>query len=486
MKYLFLLFATTLSYYCYAQEEVVFKSNKQFYLKGNSALIGNNIVSAYSKKSFNDGTKLNDLLKQRYVDIDDDNSTFSSSQASLKIPENSKIKYAVLYWSAIYPYNFGKTEIVKLKTKRKHITYVGDDKRDLSFNNVLFKTPNNNYKTIKGNIIFNGSNSEKFGDTKPYGCYADVTSMLQNTKTPSGNYTLANVKAAQGLVPGGCAGGWLLYVIYENETESPRYFTTYNGFLDVFKKPVDIHFRNFKSPEEGGIKTSLLLGALEGDQKFKTDNCAILNPNNDEYVPLFNKVRPRDNFFNSTISNDETFFLDRIPASRNTLGFDLLKMEIPNPNNTIIPYNSRDATVQFNSKADRFYLFFVAFETEISPIFLEGKENKASILVLNKEEQLKEEEELEKIKNLVSISIPSMPQGYYLVTNVFSVKENATNWMSFLTEKGHNPKSYINPENRWKYIYLNIDLDPYVIYQKRKELSKVDYFEDIWILKINM
>lgn len=86
----------------------------------------------------------------------------------------------------------------------------------------------------------------------------------------------------------------------------------------------------------------------------------------------------------------------------------------------------------------------------------------------------------------MSISIPSIPQGYYLVTNVFSVEENATKWMSFLKEKGHNPKSYINPENRWKYIYLNIDLDPYVIYQKRKELSKVDYFGDIWILKINM
>lgn len=486
MRYLFLILATSLTYFCYAQEVEVFKPNKQFYLKGNSALIGNNIVSAYSKNPFNDGTKFNDLEKLRYVDIDDDKSTFNSSQATLKIPENSKIKYAALYWSAIYPYNFGKTKVIKLKTKRKQFVYVGDDERNSSFNTVLFKTPNSNYKPIKGNIIFNGSNSEKFTDTKPYGCYADVTSILQNTKTPNGNYTLANIKATQGLVSGGCAGGWLLYVIYENETESAKYFTTYNGFVDVFKEPVDIYFENFKAPEEGDIKTSLLLGALEGDQKFKTDNCAILNPENNEYVPLFNKVRPRLNFFNSTISIDEAFFLDRLPASRNTLGFDLLKMEIPNPNNTIIPYNSTHTTVQFNSKADRFYLFFVAFETEISPIFLEGKENKESILVLNLEEELKEEIELEKIKNLISINIPSLDKGYYLVTNVFSLKENATKWMSFLREKGHNPKSYVNPENGWQYIYLNIDEDPYVIYQMRKELSKIDYFEDIWILKINM
>lgn len=489
MKYAFLSLIFLTSCFSYAQEGVVFRANKQFYLKGNSALIGNNIVSAHATKSFNDATKINDKLKLKYVDVDNDKSTFSSSQAKLTVPENSKIRYAALYWSAIYPYNFGKTKIITRDDDRKQLIYIGDDERNLSYNSVLFKTPGSTYKPIKGYTIFNGLKSEKFENAKPYVCFADVTAILQNTKSLSGNYTLANIKATQGLAPGGCAGGWLLYVIYENDTESPKYFTTYNGFLDVFKTPIDILFRNYKTPEKGDIKTSLLLGALEGDQKFKTDNCAILNPADGEYVPLFNKVRPRLNFFNSTISIDNTFFLDRLPASRNTLGFDLLKMEIPDPNNTIITNNSTHATVQFNSKADRFYLFFVAFETEISPIFLEGKENKTSIVVLNKEEVLKDDkidEELEKVKNLKSISIPSIPKGYYLVTNVFSVEENATKWMAFLEEKGHTPKSYINPENSWHYIYLNIDEDPSVIYEKRKELSKIDYFEDIWILKINL
>ncbi|NNC49620.1 MAG: hypothetical protein HKO01_03695 [Flaviramulus sp.] len=486
MKHLFLTLLSIITWCCYAQEATVFSVNNHFYLKGNSALIGNNIISTHQTKAFNDPKKFNDLLKLKYVDIDNDNSTFSSSQAKLIIPENTKIRHAALYWSAIYPYNFGKTKVITLKNKTKQRTYFGDETRDSNFYHVLLKTPNNNYTPIKGSIIFNGLKHDKFENTKPYVCYADVTPLLQNIKNPSGNYTLANMKATQGFTAGGCAGGWLLYVIYEDETETAKSFTTYNGFSDVFKTPVNILFQNFKAPEYGSIKTSLLLGALEGDLKFKTDYSSFLDSDKKDYIPLFNKARPRNNFFNSSISINDKPFLNRLPASRNTLGFDLLKIEVPNSNNTVISNNATDATVQFNSKADRFYLFFVAFETEISPIFLEGKENEGSILVLNKENEIKIDAGVEKIRNLKSIKIPSISKGYYLVTNVFSVKKNAEKWMSFLEEKGHSPKSYVNPRNGWHYIYLNINMDPSIIYQNRKELSKIDYFEDIWILKINL
>ena len=92
---------------------------------------------------------------------------------------------------------------------------------------------------------------------------------------------------------------------------------------------------------------------------------------------------------------------------------------------------------------------------------------------------------IEKIERLKSITIPNLNKGYYLVTNVFSVEENAIKWMATLKEKGHEPYSYINPKNGWHYIYLNHNEDANVVYLKRKELAKLDYFKDIWILKIN-
>ena len=484
------IFFFLIQFILYAQSGLPFSSNKQLYLKGNSALIGNNIVSTHAKKPYNKNS-INDILKLKYIDVDNDKNTFSSSQATLNITQkNSKIKYAALYWSAIYKYDIGFTKTIQLKTHNsalKKIIYKGNNERATDVNNILFKTPNSEYITISGQTIFDSFDEEgQFDEIKPYVCYADVTSILQNSNSINGDYIVANIKATQGYVSGGAAGGWLLYVIYEEENAKPKYFTTYNGFQDVFKAPVKIHFQDFKAPETGEIKTSLLIGALEGDQKFKTDNCAFLDFKNQNYIPLFNKVRPKLNFFNSTISINENLYTNRLPNSQNTLGFDLLKIEIPNENNSIISHNTNTATVKFSSKADRFYLFFVAFETEINPIFLEGKENKKSILVLTQASELNIDKDLEKIRNLKSISIPSVEKGYYLVTNVFSVKENANNWMTFLKEKGHTPKSYLNPKNGWTYIYLNTDLNPDVIYQERKGLSKFEYFKDIWILKINL
>lgn len=503
LKKLILILLIVTPTYSYAQGGLPFTSSKKIYVKGHSTLIGNNIVGTDPTEPYN-GTSFNDVLELKYIDIDDDKNTFSSSQASLELKKDKpKIKYAALYWSAVYKYNNGYKKIKRLKRRKKVIkqfAYHGDDKRDLNVNTILFKTPNSNsYKTIKGSVIYDSYNvKNSFPDIKPYVCYADVTSILQNLDHVNGAYTVANIKATQGFVSGGASGGWLLYVIYEDETTIPKYFTTYNGFVDVFKKPINILFKDFKTAESGDIKTSLLLGALEGDQKFKTDHCSFLDYEQTSYIPLFNKIRPKLNFFNSTITINENFYSNRVPNSKNTLGFDLLKMEIPNSNNTIISNNMTHAQVKFNSKIDRFYLFFVAFETEISPIYLEGKTNKNSILVIEKNEdteinretetdeaQKKTNKLIKKIKNLNSITIPSIPKGYYLVTNVFANKNNATKWITYLKGKGYTPKSYINPKNNWTYIYLDNNTDPSVIFKKRKALSKLEDFEAIWILKIN-
>lgn len=505
MKPIFLFLFLIISQYLFAQEGLPFGVNQQFYLKGQSALIGNHILSTDAKKPFNEPNVINDVLKLEYIDVDDDSNTFCSSEANLNIAKNgSSIKYAALYWSAVYKYDKGIR-----KELNGQLVYRGNDKRSEDVNSVLFKMPQGNYLPINGTIVFDSFQTKLFEDSKPYTCYADVTKLLQNSNTVDGTYTVANIKATEGFVSGGAAGGWLLYVIYEDESVKPKYFTTYNGFVEVDKKPVDIVFKDFKTNEVGTIETSLLLAALEGDQKYKSDMCAILNTKTNSFQPLTTKHRPEKNFFNSTMTFGNEFFMDRNPNSTNTLGFDLMKLNISNVDNAIISNNSSETTIQFTTKADRFYLFFVAFETEISPIYLEGKTEAETILVLNETDVTDEEapevvettaievkediaktktkpkSNLEKVTSLKSINIPNIPKGYYLVTNVYSVEENAKKWLAFLKEKGHDAKSYINPKNGWHYIYLKNDEDPSAIITKRKELSKLDYFKDIWILKIN-
>ncbi|WP_396602670.1 hypothetical protein [Algibacter sp. R77976] len=467
-----------------------FAPNTKIYIKGHSALIGNNILSTHSEKPVDDAA-VNDFNELKFIDVDDDPNTFSSSQANLNSLEaDAEIEYAALYWSAIYKYDKGWKKLFKFKRKGqlyKKYVYEGSENRFMDVNTVLFKTPNGKYNTLNGQIIFDDFNNEAaYPDTKPYVCYADVTSLLKNNTQVNGTYTVANIKATEGYVAGGAAGGWLLYVVYKTDTATPKYFTTYNGFLDVFKKPVNIHFNDFKAPEDGNIETSLLIGVLEGDQKFKSDKCSFLNYQTNTFIPLFNKLRPKLNFFNSTISIDDALFTDRNPNSKNTFGFDALKIKLPNENNSVISHNVSEATIQFNSKADQFYLFFVAFETEISPIYEALKKDENSILMVNGSDNDVIDEGLEKIKNLKSISIPTIEKGYYLVTNIFSKKGNAKNWTTFLKGKGYTPKAFVNPENGWTYVYLKTDPDPNVIYQKQKDLLKLDDFKDIWVLRINI
>ncbi len=234
--------------FIYPQDGVPFKENKQFYLQGNSILIGNNILGDDPTEPLMDIGIPNDVVKMKYIDIDNDETTFSSSEAIIKsTPVKPKISYAALYWCGLYP-----DEKSALRKSGNRMVHVGRGERDAAVNSILFKTPSGIYETLIGKIIFDSYNTEVFKTNSPYVCYADVTTKLQNLATINGTYTVANVKATEGEISGGGSAGWLLYVIYEDPSESPKYFTTYNGLVEVNKEVIDIDFKGFKSKEEGG------------------------------------------------------------------------------------------------------------------------------------------------------------------------------------------------------------------------------------------
>ena len=131
----------------FSQEGTQIKRNKQFYIYGNTAVIGNNIVSKHATKPFNSELEINDEIKMTYVNIDRDPSTFSSSQATLKLPKNkTNIVYAALYWSAVYKYDYGE---FKLKGNAK--VYTGDEStRNPKVNVVKLKMSDKSYQAVVG------------------------------------------------------------------------------------------------------------------------------------------------------------------------------------------------------------------------------------------------------------------------------------------------------------------------------------------------
>lgn len=369
MRGLLLRFAIFISMFSftYAQQTVPFTTQKAFYIYGDAAVIGNNILSKDKQEPYNDYLLTNDDIDMVYVDIDQDKTTFSSSSANLKLPDNqSKIAYAVLYWSATYSYIKGTR-----REEDAQFYFQGNRQKNRSLiNKVKLKLPGENYQNITGNVLFDGAKNPAFALNAPYVCFADVTKQLQEAKQVNGEYTVANINATQGFVAGGSAAGWMLYVVYEAPTSKPKYITTFNGFSHIGNQPEIISLDEFKTPDKGATSTAIVLATLEGDSALSGDQCIVANPVTNKAWQFQAVNRDKDNFFSSQITSISTANTVRYPNSSNTLGFDLATVTLPNNDEAVIVNGTEKVDLIFNTKQDRFYLFFTAFNTEISESFL--------------------------------------------------------------------------------------------------------------------
>ena len=490
---------------------VAFKSVNEFYIFGDATVIGNNLLSEDSKKPYNNKQEDNDNIKMKYVDIDDDPETFCSSQAKLALPEDlKKIVYAGLYWTATYAYEKGTR-----KSKNDNYIFRGNGERSPIINQIKFKLPNQDYQSISGDIIYDGSTNPTHAINSPYVCYADVTKLLQNTKEKAGDYTVANVKATEGYLSGGSAAGWLLYVIYQSPTDNPKYISTYNGFALVNSKPVDIKFNNFKSIDQGSVKTSLVVSALEGDNNLDLDECALIKANSNQFQSLSNGARYQQNFFNSSITNNSMVNRDRFPNSENTLGFDIAQLQIPNYNNTIISNDMSETTMRLKTKSDRFYLYFTAFQTEIAQTFFDDvvqettpvskkaevepevvRSNPSTVASRDPKDTKRTPYTYYKkglnsnafryLKRKKSTPIIGIEGGYYVITNVFSDGQKSGKWVATLIKKGFDADVFVNPKNNWNYVYVLRSDSAEEAFKLMEELKTNYRYRDTWIFKANL
>ncbi|MCG8795454.1 T9SS type B sorting domain-containing protein [Tenacibaculum finnmarkense] len=289
-----------------------------------------------------------------YVDIDgyiDENGdgkddTFSSSTSTLNLPNCSRVAYAGLYWAGVYPYE----------------TWENKDARSDNYNKIKFKYPSSTtYKNITADEIIYNVN-------EPYICFKDITTEVQAEANPNGVYTAANIRASIGVADGlgvGGASGWVMIVVYENDNESSKKFSIFDGFAAVSDgNPQEVEFTGFKTIPSGPVNVELIMAALEGDKNIPGDDYQIKNAA-DNYVNVFNTISPQDNFFNGSISVFDTYLAGRNPASTNTLGFDIDHIKIKNTGNSIIGNNEIEAEVEFTSVGDIYWPFLNAMSVEV-------------------------------------------------------------------------------------------------------------------------
>ncbi|MCG8882778.1 T9SS type B sorting domain-containing protein [Tenacibaculum finnmarkense] len=274
-----------------------------------------------------------------YIDIDNDSSTFSSSSATLKLPNCSRVVYAGLYWAGVYSGSSDDYRKVKLKLPSSS-TYI-DITADPNNREILSST------------------------TRSYTCFKDITALVQAESNPNGVYTAANILATEGKAAGtGSAAGWTMIVVYENESETRKNISIFDGYADVANTEVPIDYSGFKTIPTGNVKAEQIIGALEGDRGRGNDKYEFKDKNGN-YNPLSNNLNPANNFFNNSITIYDSYLTGKNPESTNTFGFDVDQIKIKNPGNSVIKNNETEAHVKFTSRGDFYYPFLSAMSIEV-------------------------------------------------------------------------------------------------------------------------
>ncbi|NHF59047.1 T9SS type B sorting domain-containing protein [Flavobacteriaceae bacterium TP-CH-4] len=319
--------------------------------RGRWVLETTTVPAASPNEPYNDtgsSSISNDSHDMQYIDIDNDASTFSSSSATLDIPDEgcSLIRYAGLYWGAVY---------------------VNPDRSNLD--EIKFRVPGGTYQDITADeILFDGNGDTDFGYYSPYACYKDVTSIVAANPNPDGDYFVANVRASLGGgIGGGISAGWTLVIVYENPNlPGSKFITTFDGYAGIKSgESTDIPISGFTTlPAPFDVNANITVAALEGDNRIEGDGLLISSGGN-PFTPLNSTVNPSDNFFNANISIDPNIVMTRNPNSINTLGWDTDLFPVTNNFNQVIPNDATSAILRATSSQDKYDIFFAAFDVEI-------------------------------------------------------------------------------------------------------------------------
>ncbi|WCO03127.1 T9SS type B sorting domain-containing protein [Psychroserpens ponticola] len=320
-------------------------------LKGDIVLIGNNILGP-DNNAFNNNSVYNHQVDMRYIDIDGDASTFSSSSADLEIPNPNcyRIIYAGLYWGAVNP---GTAPITDIK----------------------FQGPSGGYNDIQGTIIYDANGtSVDGGDSFSYACFADVTNIVTSFGSGAdlGTYTVANVSSEEGETSNfnpyngtGQSAGWSLFVVYEDPTLPGKSITSFDGFSAISvaggNPNLDIPVDGFRTvPAPAPVRANFAFATLEGDSPILGDRLRLNG------ISLSTADRPASNFFNSSVTQLSALPVNnRVPNSTNTLGFDTGVIAIPNPGNSVIANDATSGTIRLETSGDTYFPYFFAFAVEI-------------------------------------------------------------------------------------------------------------------------
>ncbi len=313
-------------------------------------------------------------VSMTYSDYDTDMSTFSSSMAALDISSCSEIESAYLYWTGNFSGGSNKP-IELISGPLNSYSGTGDvfnvSNSPVNYGSVQFKVPGGTYQNVTALTRYTSSTT--------YVCVADVTAMLEGLQG-GGEFWVGNIRSFPIEENGGSTSGWTLVVVFRSPLSPPRLINLWDGFKNISSGDAEVFdLTGLQAPATSNFRSYVGFAALDGENLatqldgdtpeglgFQTNNGGAnvsINPfasdqppyklytkkgfpatcsGNDNTesncrVPLFdaNWCSVYDGMSSSHITSyDELTGLNgneitRIPANKNTLGYDAHHMILP-------------------------------------------------------------------------------------------------------------------------------------------------------------
>ncbi|CUV65981.1 exported hypothetical protein [Sulfurovum sp. enrichment culture clone C5] len=355
-----------------------FPIRKTINLTGNMKIIGNTVLCPKNNagQCVESGTNVSNAdVNLRYTKLSSDNSIgsiFNSSSATLSdsailSATAAKVKWAGLYWSGyLSDSTYTQTQANNLINNHTvKLSFAGGNYVDITSHTVLGRIVNGNY------------------DGTSYGCFADVTSLMQG-KDPRGEYKVANIPSTEGKTRDqndglGNSGAWTLVVIYENTSagEKTRNATVFDGFIRVYDvdgnsnngsqsaNDININLSGFKTPKSGSVASALSVFANEGDRYIPSNNSnpgdqlifTNLDGDKNGQTLILSSDSGANNYFDSSITGVDT----RSPNIANNNGIDIHTDQL----DSIMGTNQTKAQITLTTAQDTYFPVMVAFATEL-------------------------------------------------------------------------------------------------------------------------
>ena len=286
----------------------------------------------------------NNSFDMRWLDVDSDSSTFTSSSATLSVPTGSRVLFAGLYWTGLNR----KGEAISGANGFKAVPQ--DPPSVASIGTVKLKTPGAAGYT---SVTAAGAdvNTASIAVGGGYGAFADVTSIV--TAAGPGTYTVADVQTGTG---GNSYAGWSLVVAYSDSDEPLRNLSVFDGLQVVSgTQQIDIPLSGFKTPSSGPVNTTVGVVAAEGDAGATGDYLTV-----NERL-LTDAVHPANNTENSTIANRGSQVTTKNPDWRNNLGYDASLFSADG----FLPNSASSAIFRAKTNGDTYAPQAITFATEL-------------------------------------------------------------------------------------------------------------------------